>query len=387
MYRQFDESSLLQVGGFRIIKWGKDNDYPAMIREKILETGVVSTVVSNHINLIWGAGPRLYVSGFENGRKQKIWRENPMVEDWLESWDYKTYLEKSLTEFFFLNCIFSKIYFENMKVLKLEVVDSNTARFEYRDRSSYRDFIIVGPDKNGSYQRFYAYDRIYLYNNEEAISFDAIPQMGDPVYPNSPIHGSLSWINLKKNSSIVLSNHSSTAIQPRYHIEIPEWYISTLRNTLQVQYLSEGKVFSESVLERAIDERIEDLSSVLSGVDNAGKFLVTDYLFDERAERYLGWIIHPIEGKSKEYVSGQLKIGHESSFQISAGMGMHPSLTGLQKKGGLPTGSEMMVAAKLYKHVQTEMAITTVTRMLNEAIRINFFPDTMIKVGFDNGQI
>jgi hypothetical protein len=139
------------------------------------------------------------------------------------------------------------------------------------------------------------------------------------------------------------------------------------------------------MLKALMNQTFEEVANALSGIDNVGKFLVTDLLHDEKIKQYVGWKVTAVEAKVRDYLSAQLKVSHEAQFHVSAGMGMHPALTGMRKSGGLSTGSEFEYAAKLYKQIQTEFAERSIMKSVNAAISFNF-KGCKAKLGFNHDE-
>ena len=129
------------------------------------------------------------------------------------------------------------------------------------------------------------------------------------------------------------------------------------------------------------DRFLTNLTEVLSGKENAGKFFHTVDVIDEVTGKPVTWSIEPIDQKIKDFVESQLKIAEASSSAITSGMGLHPALSNLIINGKLASGSELLYAFKLFLSSDTEIPESTVLEPINQAIAFNF-PGKDLRVGF-----
>ena len=125
---------------------------------------------------------------------------------------------------------------------------------------------------------------------------------------------------------------------------------------------------------------LQNLTAVLSGKENAGKFFHTVDVPDENGKEST-WHIDPIDQKIKDFVESQLKISEASASAITSGMGLHPALSNLIINGKLASGSELLYAFKLFLSSDTEIPESTVLEPINQAIAFNF-PGKDLRVGF-----
>jgi len=384
----------IPAGGYYIHSWGDDNRYSQMIREVTMENGLMQNILNVHFSLVWGAGPQLYETGFANGRRTKRWVQNREIENWLGTWDWRQYLEKATAEYLLLNGFFTIFHcftkpFTRLAVEKLEFLSCDLARLQWTGTGEPITGVITGDFTRPG---MFGYDRLPIFNpqnprtQELSITFDAAYQPGVEFYPRAPIHSSLSWIRAGEQTADLIEAFNCNSISPKYHIEVPALYWAKLRDSLISSCSEKGILYNEGMLSRAKDQTFEEVANALSGIDKVGKFLVTEIMRDELLNKYFGWKVIPLEAHVKDYLDAQLKIGRESQFNLAAGLGIHPSLTGLQKDGGLSSGSELEVASKLYKNISVEIAETKIMKNLNAAIGINF-PGFKARMGFCHDEI
>ena len=379
----------VQIGGYLILPWGDDNCYPNRIMQVCISNGLVSQIMNKHFELLWGKGPQLYKTEFASGRRYKQWISNKEVESWLESWIYKDYLEKITVEYLLLNACVTKFHVIGSAVEKLEFISCDGARLQWAGLNIPATSMIIGDFVNytiSGYDRFAIMDPENPLAQKESICFEALYQAGVEFYPRSPIHSSLPWIHAGAKTARQINAFNGNSISPKYHFEVPDTYWENYRIKLKSECHAKGISFNENMLKAVMDETFEEVSNALSGIHNVGKFLVTDIIYDERSGKYQGWTVTPLETKNGDYLNAQLKIAHETQFNVVSGMGMHPALTGMRKSGGLSTGSEFLYAAEIYKQVQVEFAERKIMNSINAAIAINF-KDIKAKLGFNRDNI
>ncbi|MEI6174335.1 MAG: hypothetical protein WCR01_11345 [Bacteroidota bacterium] len=379
----------IPAGGSYVWPWGNDNLYPQMIREVTRENGLLQNILNKHFEMLWGSGPQLYETGFANGWRYKRWVQNKDIEDWLSTWDWRQYIERVTAEYLLLNGYFTKVHsnvkpFSKLAVEKLEFIESDWARIQWTGTGEPITGVITG---DFSRPGLFGYDRLPVFDaanpraQEISMSFEYLPQSGVEFYPRAPIHSSLSWIQADEQSASRVEAFNCNSISPKYHIEVPALYWVKIREKLIAECQEKGTVYTDAILDRAKDQTFEEVSNALSGIEKAGKFLVTEILHDELIGKYVRWKVIPLEAHTKDYFESELKINRESQFNITSGLGVHPSIIGLQKDGGLSSGSEGQVATKLYKHISVDIAEKIIMKNLNAAIEINF-SGFRVKMGF-----
>ena len=165
-----------------------------------------------------------------------------------------------------------------------------------------------------------------------------------------------------------------------YHVHSPNGYWENKRDVIKLA----NPEWDASRVEREIAnlsvKLLEDLTEVLSGKENAGKFFHTVDIVDESGTTHT-WKIEAIDQKIKDFVDSQLKIAEASSSAITSGMGLHPSLSNVMVNGKLASGSEMLYAFRLHLLSNVAVAEQAILEQINQAIAFNF-PDKNLRLGF-----
>ncbi len=380
------------INGFKIIPYGHQNDYPDTLRTILDEDNFLPQGLTKNAQLIWGQGPALYRIRFEGGKRIKEFVDDPKISAWLQSWDYWDYLLKSTIDYTTINGHFTKFYRNRgarigaqAKIAKLEHESSTFARLEWPDQNWEINNIIVGdfrqPWQYGltSYPIFdptnvFAYPVAMRYSNLYNFSLDY-------EYSRAPFHGATNWIKLASSIPKLLINFNENAAAIKYHVKSPAVYWMQKQELLERNCALQGIEYNQKMLDKVKDDTFAVIAKALSGVENAGKMVTTETIFDELGNDYVGWEIIVLDQKVSEFITAQLDIAREASFQNSATVGLHPSLSNLSKDGNLPSGSEQLYAFKLFLMTAIDIPEGIICKDINIAIKANF-PDTDLRIGF-----
>lgn len=381
----------IRIGDFEIIPNGDDNRYPYEIRELMDEEVILEEFIQKKVDLLWGQGPALFRTITENGTRRRDWTTDPEIESWLESFEYEDYLMKVITDLRTVRSYYDKIRLNlgarlNMvpKIVRIEYVEYKDCRLEWNDFLAPKRIIV------GDFERpwisgltsFPVFEHLNPFRNEVAMNYNSLPQYGlNKTYSRASFHGAINWI---KNSIIIpkvlLSlNINISAI--KVHLKIPEIIIEKKIEEIRTKAAESQKQITQQEIDTEIDNYIAALINTVTGSGNVGKLLYTTDVFDPVANEYASVKIEPIDLKVKEYISAQLDIAKQASFETSAGLGLHPALSNLSHQGNLPSGSEQLYAYKLFLLTSIDIVERIATKTINTAIKANW-PGKNLKLGF-----
>jgi hypothetical protein len=382
----------MRIGNFDIVPHGEENMLPHDIRILLDENNLTPEILNKQAQLLWGQGPALYRQKFENGIRTKYFDTDPEIESWLKSWNYIDYLQKAVVEFSTMNGHFTK-YFRNRGfrigepgfITKLEHVSCMFSRLEWPDQFNFINNIIVGdyaqPWKYGlrCYPVFsetdpFAWPVAMRYSNMYtfALSND---------YSRSSFYGSMGWIRLATSIAKLLSNFNKNSAAIKYHIKVPAIYWERAETELQDKCSGLGVSYHSKMLVDFKNKKYKEFADILRGIENVGKFITTEEIFDETANAYVGWKVDVLDQKVKDYIDAQVNIAKQASLETTAGIGLHPALSNISFDGNLPSGSEQLYAFKLYLLTGVDIPESIVCRDINNAIAANF-PAKDLKIGF-----
>jgi hypothetical protein len=386
------EKEPLQVQQYRIIPFGDNNDLPVELAKLLSDNNLTPGILNKKANLLWGQGPAIYEERYENGKRVKYYDVDTQIENWLDDWDYLTYLQKAVVEFRHINGHFTK-YFQNQGpkigrkafIAELVHVSSLRSRLEWPDYNGNIRRIITGDFHLASITNLKAYPVFDLrdpFKNPLAMNYSNMYSFAmENDYSMPDFWGTRSWIQLSSSLASLLMSFNSNSAAIKYHITSPAIYWEQKREALQEDCIRRGITYKESMLDAIKDETFKTFTAALSNVKNVGKFITTEEIFDDQSNTYVGWKIEVLDQKVKDYIDAQINIAKRAALETTTGLGLHPALSNISTDGNLPSGSEQLYAFKLYLQTDTDIPESIVCRDINNAIKANF-PKSKKKIGF-----
>lgn len=382
----------MRIGDFDIVPHGEQNNLPDELRQLLDENNLTPEILNKQAQLLWGQGPALYRDLFENGERRRSWETDPEIESWLRSWDFEDYLLKATVEFRHMNGHFTKYYRNRAprvggkgRIEMLEHISCVRARLEWPDANRIVRNIVVGdfdqPWKYGLI-RFPVYDQVNPFNQPVAMRYSNLYSFAlEGDYSRAPFNGSIGWIRLASSVAKLLSNFNANSAAIKYHIKIPAVYWMNAEQELQDKCTSDGTVYKISMLGDFKKKKLQEFADILRGVENVGKFVTTEKIFDDIGNAYVDWTIEVLDQKVKDYIDAQVNIVKQASLEVTSGIGLHPALSNISFDGNLPSGSEQLYAFKLYLLTGVAIPESIVCRDINNAISANF-PGKGLRIGF-----
>lgn len=384
----------MRIGDFEFIPMGDNNRMPDELREMLDENNITTGVLEKSVGLIWGQGPALYDERFEAGKRLRFWDADPEIETWLKSWDYEEYLMKALVEFKTMNGHFTK-YYRNLgsriglpgMIVKLEHCSCLYARLGWPDFKNGVTNIIAGdfdrPWINGlaSYPVFnskapFAFPVAMSYDNFYNFALDK-------NYSRPSFYGNINWMKLSNTIPKLLNAFNLNSASIKYHIKSPSAFWERKEQQLREKCLDAVPTieYTDKMLDDLKEEILSDYSKSLCGIDNVGKIMHTEKIYEDSYAEFADWTVEVLDQKVKDFIDAQINISKHANLNTNAGLGLHPALSGLSDDGNLPSGSEQLYAFKFYLLTSTDIAESIICKALNFAIQANF-PKTTKRIGF-----
>ena len=392
-YSQGDWDSLPQpAGGTLVVPWGPQNGLPTMLRDILDTNNLAPGVLDRQRGLIIGQGLYLYKTEYIDGEIVRKWVPDKEVEDWLESWDADGFVKAALTEYLHLGGYFWSLSFERgsriglqPRIARLDCLPATHTRFEWPESRDPKDlkYIIFGDFEHqclGGVQRYPVFNPSNPSKYAVSAGFSRAYSYGRRFYSMPQYWGTLRWIIRGSEIPTIFKYVTDNGLNLAYHIHSPQAYWDRKREDLRNIHPEWNDAKVEAEIGNLTQTFLTNLTDVLSGKENAGKFFHTVDFLDETGKPAT-WAIDPIDQKIKDFVESQLKIAEASSSAITSGMGLHPALSNLIINGKLASGSELLYAYKLFLSSDTEIPESTVLAPLNRAIAFNF-PSHNVKAGF-----
>ena len=387
------------LGNHQIVSYGTSNNLPEQVRELMDGNNLAPGILNRQKGLLFGQGAHLRKLEFVGGEIQKLFVEDREIERWLESWDYNKYIDKALTDYLHLKGFFDLKILERghrirqaPRIAALEHVSPTKARLEWSDTRNLADVknIIVGNMQNGHFLNEYrAYPIFDPRNPGKApvtASYNCSYSFARDFYSVPEYWGALRWILRGSEVPKIFKYVTDNGFNAAYHIHSPMGYWDDKREILQRMHSDWSDAKIEEGLAEVKNKIFTQLTDVLSGAKNAGKFFHSVDIIDPMKGELTSWKIEAIDQKVKDFVDAQLKILEASSSAITSGMGLHPTLSNISINGRLASGSEILYAYKLFLLSDTALASSVVLEPINQAIKINF-PNSNLKLDFYQSKV
>lgn len=383
------------IGNYKYVPEGVDNLLPLNIRELLESSNLGPGILGRQRGLQIGQGPHLYREIIEKEAIITEWVSDPEVEEWMASWDCDEYSINTVVDLLSGNIAYTKLFLNKGlrvqnavgKIAKLEHMVAPNCRREWPDSKNRINNILIGDWENNSdilaYPRF---DRENPFKKKVTADFTHIYQWGrglkDPIIPS--YYGGRKWMRRSAVTPDVLDNLSNNSLNIKYHIKAPKAYWDKKEEALKDQMSDEGKEYKASMLEKLKEDTLADLSAVLSGVENVGKFFYSETVatvLDVGQVELEEWKIEVIDMKISDFVKSQIEISNKADGATTSSMLLHPALSNILIDGELPSGSEQLYAYKIFIATDTWTINNRAFKIANAALKANW-PDKDIRIGF-----
>lgn len=393
------KENALDIGDFKVIPYGQNNDIPQQIQSTVLANGFATRALNRKVELLVEQGPYIYAYAVDGTKYFREPKENSTITDWFESFTGEELLHNNARDMFYQGCYFNKIYRSRSGRLgqssaapvDIEFVPCTDCRLAYRknDKNKIPTHVIVGDWVKQDKKELKVYP---LYDSKNpnkypvAIHYVKCASFGMSDYPLPDIYGSLDWIKNTTNTPKIFKAFTDNSLNIKWHIQSPEAFWDKkrqiIKDNLKADVENPNQPYKEQMLEDLKTEILDQLTSLLSGVENVGKFWHNTYVVQLIGANAVeqGWKILPIEQKTKEWVESQIKMYSTAIFAVQAGVGVHASLLMVGADGKSDSGSEQLNAFIVHQKTATPMPEFYVCKSVNDLIKAKF--NTNEKIGF-----
>lgn len=392
--RSYNWESVSQyVGDYRIVPYGLNNLLPSELRSTVDDNNLAPGIIERQLGLLFGQGVFLYQLAFDNGEVKHLWQQDADIEAWLSDWDFMSYIKGITTDYLYLKGFFNAIYLTRghrigatARISHLEHIPAKNARLEWADSRRIADVkhILVGNFEQNCYdtgvRAFPVYDPRNPAKYPASAAYNHTYSFSRDFYSVPPYWGALRWIVRGSEIPTIFKYVTDNGLNLAYHIHSPNEYWENKREILKLTHPDWDESNVEQEVAKLSMQLLDNLTEVLSGKENAGKFFHTVDVPDETGTSH-AWKIEAIDQKIKDFVDSQLKIAEASSSAITSGMGLHPSLSNVMVNGKLASGSEMLYAFRLHLLSNVAIAEQAILEQINQAIAFNF-PNKNLRLGF-----
>jgi len=386
------ESDFQTVAGKEIVPFGPNNNLPQDIRDLMDENNLAPGILEREKGLLYGQGPELYRKSYEDGQVSREWGYDERIWSWLNSWDYRRYIESAITEYKYLHGFFDKTFCNKGvligrpgRIVKLEVVPSIDARLGWTDSRKLEDVNVIytGDFENWCNKGITSYP---VFNHKNpflhpvSMSYHNSYSFARALYSIPSFYGTIPWLRRSSDVPQILKYITENSINVAFHIQSPDGYWENKAQRLRDECDLKGIEYKDSMLDEHRDDVLRRLADALSGKKNVGKFFHTTIMLDADGRQW-AWKIDPIDQKIKDFIEAQIRVSEKADSATTSGIGLHPALSNIMVDGKLSSGSEMLYALKLYLASDVTISEEVVLEGINRAIAINF-PGSVWRLGF-----
>lgn len=381
----------------KIIEWGCKNNQPHSLLDLTDNNNLANPILGTKTNFVVGKGLITYQNIIDaKGKKQLKVVSIPEIEKFIEKTDLNDKLLNVQKDIQKLGNGFCQLIFNKAQTEIVDIAhqDATYCRISAMNTEGISPYIYLCKDwknpsfsDNGNVIRLKSYipyqniwdtpEELQTWRKQLFPSFVVHLKHYEPGYP---YYGIPSWYGTRK--WIELANL------------IPEWHISGIKNGYAIRYLVEvSDAFFANVpieeIEQAKDRLQDEIDACLAGFENAGKSLhigMSQNLFSEGADK--GVIrITPIQVDLKDDAFSILF--ENSNTAVPSGFTLAAPLAGIERSGGISSGSEMEHAYRIWLHLHAPTLRKVLLNPIKIISRINGWEEKYpgIQFGFENTEL
>lgn len=387
-------------GAVEVYPFGHDNRFPSQLFNLIKNDYKALQLNNFNAEQIYGAGP-IIINKYSKAIELES-KASKEVVDWLETWEYKSYLQALIADYAsLLNCftgvktsIAGKYNINanaNIKIHSLYHYEASEVRLGIMDNNGKIDYAVVG-DWDGVSKK-YSFVKIPIFdiNNPTKHDISIIHAKrkvsGYPYYSYPSYFGVLNiWLPVANAIPLFHKSLLENGINAKYHIEISKEYIDSLvnerRNACAGNIQKMNSITVNSIFNEQKKKITDELKNMMSGSANAGKFFASKKIADNDGKSQSSITITPIENKIKELSEAHLKLNEQVNSEYCSAFSVDPNLASITiGSGKMSSGSDKINSFNVHQQTKTIIPREVVLKAVNQAIKINF-PDSKLELAF-----
>ena len=387
------------VNGWRILPYGDNNDLPREIQEAVQNNSFAPGMLEKIVMLLWGKGPFVYKERKEGDVVYRDLVDDPALDAWLKSWDYREYLLRCATSYSYVQGSFTKLFRNKAervpghqhKIAKLEHVGVECCRLAsvYAINSAIAthivetDFSFNSINSLTDMKVYPIFDIDNPFRYPTTMYYSNMYTFGSKNYTVPKIWGTLGWLRRSTAVPIIFEALSKNSINAKYHIISPQEFWDQAEERLTADCTKRAVTYEAHMLEEYKLKILRGISKVLTSEENVGKFWHTTKSLTLEGNNLLehGWEIKAIDQNVKDYVTAQIEISKHSIQNLGAGIGLHQANANVSESGKSDSGSEQLYADVNHKNNNNPIPEMIVCKPFNMALEVNF-PGKGYKMGF-----
>lgn len=384
------------LGDYILHPYGSNNDLPSVIKDVVQNNYAAPGLLNKKKGMLWGIGPMLYTESFENNKRVRKWVDDTDVITWLEDTDYLTKLLAACEDYNYIQGVFNKFelkrsaYLGTNFIKDIEHISPDKARLASLRNSESRkathvitnDWSFDTPNSHTNYKAYLKFDFRNPFAKPNSILYSNVSSFCSDYYTVPEMYGVLEWLKRSSAVPLIFKAMSKNSLNLAYHITSPQIFWEKKRKEIQDNCTKTNTKYSEQMLNDYEKAFLNKIGEVLSGDENAGKFLHTKQHIHVEGINLLefGWKIMPIDQKTKDLVASQIKISERSDTALSVGIGLSASLGNLGQTSA-NSGSDRYYALIEFLNTSVDIPEFVICKAYNYAIKANF-PKKNLKLGF-----
>ena len=375
---------------WNVFPYGENNQIPLLIRNVVYANSIVPGILNKKTGLFWNQGPQLYTEYKVDGSLVREYLEDQEIQDWLDTWDWQNYILKCTVDYTHIESAYTKFINKkgwrigsNLKIAYLEHVAPYKPMVVGKAYQPTHILLNRDDDPTIPPNVFPLFDAQNPFKSSQSIHYARLYTFCSDFFAIPQILGSIPWIVQSSNVPKFLEALTKNSVNIKYHITSPKEFWDQKESALKQQAEDEGRPYKASALKRYKRELLREIKTVLSGLENAGKFWHSEQVLAEVGGSLVeqGWKITPIEQKMRDTVQSQIDIGNFANKQTSVGVGVHSAIGNVTEEGRSGSGSEQYYALNNFQQIGIDIPEMVIMEAINYAIKINW-PQKKIKMGF-----
>jgi hypothetical protein len=385
------------LGDYLVYPFGANNDLPDIIKHTVQTNYIAPGILKKKTQLIWGSGPQLYNEDIENKILVRNYVKDPIIMDWLKSWNFEEYLIKATTDFQHIEGIFSRFELSKGNRVGKPFISRINHLFPDRTRLAtakdnvnreathalIADYSFNLTNALTEYKVYPLFDFTDPFANANAVLYSNMYSFCTDYYTVPDLYGSLEWLNRSTSVPLIFKALSKNSINLKYHIVSPQAFWDKKESEMKANCSQRGLNYKSVMLQDFQKQFLEKIAVVLSGDENTGKYLHTSKSFTVEGTNLIehGWDIKVIDQNIKDFVQAQISISERADHALAAGLNLHSALGNISESGKSDSGSEQIYALKTFLQTGIDIPEMIIMKAINYAIKVNW-PMSDLKLGF-----
>lgn len=397
------QDNYFRVEDWYIFPYGSADNLPEVIKIAVQENSTAPGIIEKQVFMIMGNGPFLYKEEILDGQIVRNWVKDTEIQQWLDTWDHKKYLEKCAFDYAHMKGQFSKVIKTKAnridganKLSKAEHISMNKARLCCHVSTTDMVPTHVAVTDNFRFDNIKSFTNLKVYplfepanpfNYPTSIQYANQYTFGDANYSTPPLVGSLEWLRRSTATPLIFKALSKNSINVKYHVESPQQFWDDEEERLKKNAELMGRKYNPNEIVLYRQNFMRDLLDVLASDENSGKVWHTRKKIEVQHTNILehGWKITAIPQNITDFVAAQIKISERADRSLSANIGMNVGLSNIGEAGKVNGGSEQLYAYQNFVNSSVYTPERIICQTLNDMIKANF-PKKEIKIGFHRTQ-